>query len=77
MKRRTQEQRILDLLESWEWISSLTIVKKTLILRYWARLYDLRQKWYKIETKMEYKENAWWDPVQIWLYKLIQEDERV
>lgn len=51
---KTQEQKILDLLEkaNWEWVALPKIIKLW-IAQYNARIYWLRRKWYNIENKIE------------------------
>lgn len=51
---KTQEQKILDLLEkaNWEWVVLPKIIKLW-IAQYNARIYWLRRKWYNIENKIE------------------------
>ncbi len=51
---KTQEQKILDLLEkaNWEWVALPKIIKLW-IAQYNARIWSLRRKWYNIENKIE------------------------
>lgn len=67
---KTQEQKILDLLEkaNWEWVALPKIIKLW-ISQYNARLYWLRKKWYVIENKIQFVKRSW-KMVKFSFYKL-------
>ncbi len=62
-KRKSQKERILELLEKnrWQWVSVVDILRLSpKIAQYNARIFELREDWYQIWNKtMWVKEKDW------------------
>jgi hypothetical protein len=57
MEKRTQKQRILDLMAPRQWVHFRDL--NDICFRYGARLYDLRKEGYEFEERRDDK-GIWW-----------------
>jgi len=73
-KRKSQKERILELLQKnrWQWVSVVDILRLTpKIANHTARLAEIRKDWYQIFNKTMWVKEKDWHMVKYSKYMLI------
>ena len=75
MSKVTQNQMILEYLQTHESISQLEAMELFGIMRLGARIHNLRDEGYKIQTLPGKGKNRWGEKVHFAVYKLIGDEK--